>query len=178
MGLRIATPEDVTALRVLINTSARGLREGFYSAAQIEAALLGTFGVDEQLIADRTYWLIERDGQIVAAGGWSLRAKLYGAVPTDDITPTRLDPTVDAARIRAFFVAPDAARQGLGSALLARCEAEARQFGFARTVLLGTLPGVPFYRARGYLATGEVVKQVAPEVSMSFVTMEKSLPSA
>jgi GNAT superfamily N-acetyltransferase len=40
-----------------------------------------------------------------------------------------LTPGVDPARIRAFFVHPDAARQGVGAAILSACEAAAIEAG-------------------------------------------------
>src|SRR5260370_33472680 len=57
--LRHATPEDVTALRKLIEKSVRGLQTLDYSPAQIEGALQTVFGVDSQLIADGTYVVAE-----------------------------------------------------------------------------------------------------------------------
>ena len=69
---------DVPALSALITASVRQLSIGFYSAEQIEAALDAVFGVDSQLITDRTYYIIDGDSGPAAAGGWSGRATLYG----------------------------------------------------------------------------------------------------
>ena len=35
-------------------------------------------GLDSQLIADRTYFIVEEDGAIAGCGGWSRRATPYG----------------------------------------------------------------------------------------------------
>jgi len=43
-----------------------------------------------------------------------------------------LDPAIDAARVRAIFVAPEFARQGLGSLLLETAENAAAAAGFRR----------------------------------------------
>ena len=47
------------ALRPLIDASVRALQTEDYSAVQIDHALQTVFGVDSQLIADRTYLVAE-----------------------------------------------------------------------------------------------------------------------
>ncbi len=72
--IRLASPEDVPALRVLIDRSVRTLQAGDYSPQQIEGALASVFGTDAQLIADGTYLVIEAEAHSrVAAGGVSGR---------------------------------------------------------------------------------------------------------
>jgi N-acetylglutamate synthase-like GNAT family acetyltransferase len=56
--VRIATVDDVPALRALIDASVRGLQTRDYSAAVVERALATVYGVDTQLIADGTYAMI------------------------------------------------------------------------------------------------------------------------
>jgi len=59
LSLRKATLADVPALQALIARSARGLSTADYRPAQIEGALKGAFGVDTQLLADQTYFVVE-----------------------------------------------------------------------------------------------------------------------
>ena len=120
---------DIPVLRDLIDASVRRLQSGDYSAAQIDSALRTVFGVDSQLINDGTYLLVETvpvDSQkkpvIVACGGWSKRKTLYGGDRWRDRQDDMLDPETDAAKIRAFFIHPDWARQGIGTLLLDACE--------------------------------------------------------
>src|SRR6476659_8173665 len=141
MNLRVATPDDVPALRTLIDESARALSAGFYSPAQIEAAVTHVFGVDSQLIADGTYFLIEGPAHHVAAGGWSARRTLYGGDQMKAGDDLRLDPSSEAARIRAFFVHPHWARRGLARRLYAACVDAAWTAGFRRFELMSTRPG-------------------------------------
>ena len=82
---------------------------------------------------------------------------------------------MDAARIRAFFVTPLHARQGLGRLLLATCEAAARAAGFRTLELMATLPGVPFYAACGFEALGERRDRLPNGVEVRFVPMQKVL---
>jgi GNAT superfamily N-acetyltransferase len=124
-------------LRKLIEVSVRGLQARDYSPSQIESALATVYGVDSQLIADGTYFVVEvaiaadqavqaishrSELLIVGCGGWSRRKTLFGADHWTDREDSLLSPEQDAAKIRAFFVHPDWARRGIGSMILVACE--------------------------------------------------------
>lgn len=173
--LRTATPADVEALLTLIPASVRGLSRGDYSDEQIEAALGTAFGVDSQLIRDGTYFVAEVDGEIVGCGGWSRRRTLFGGDRQPGRESTLLDPAHEPAKIRAFFVHPAHARRGIGRALLARCEEEARAAGFQAAEMMATLPGVRLYRALGYSPTERVAHPLRPGLSIEFMAMRKAL---
>ena len=163
--LRFALPEDVPVLRELIEASVRGLQTQDYTPAQIEGALETVFGVDSQLIADGTYIVAEAplgqkgsawrsDAQsermIVGCGGWSKRRTLYGSDHWTGREDSLLDPRRDAAKIRAFFVHPQWARQGVGSTILHACEEAARRAGFSRYEMGATLTGAKLFGVKGY----------------------------
>src|SRR3569623_1302741 len=99
MRVRVATIADLPALRALIARAGRELSTGVYTAAQIEAALVAVFGVDTQLIADGTYYVIESPAGPAAAGGWSFRRTLYGGDQMQSAADPRLDATTAPARI-------------------------------------------------------------------------------
>jgi len=171
--LRPATPGDTAALTALIERSGLALRDG-YTPDQAAALVRHVFGVDSQLIADGTYYAVEADGEIVACGGWSMRGTLFGGDRTKDGPDPLLDPATDAARIRAFFVAPERARQGLGRRLMEHCTDEARRAGFRRMELVATLPGEPLYRASGF-ASVERFELDLPGVRVPVVRMERGV---
>ncbi len=175
LRVRAAIHAEIPDLEVLIAASARDLGKGFYTEAESEAAIACVFGVDSDLVDDGTYLVAEdADGTIFGCGGWSRRRTLFGG---DNFTGREtgfLDPREDAARIRAFFVTPLAARRGVASRLLAECETRAAEAGFSRMALMATLPGVPFYAARGYVA-GEAIGLHCGETSVRFVPMERLL---
>lgn len=170
---------DEAALRELIGRSIRALGAQDYSSAQIEGALRGAFGVDTALIRDGTYFVIETPaGELVACGGWSRRRTLFGSDQRAERDESWLDPRREAARIRAFFVDPAHSRRGLGRAILERSEAEAVRAGFREFELMATLPGVRLYGPCGYRAGAPIEHALSEELSIRFVPMRKSLPTA
>jgi len=174
--LRVAMLADEPALGALIGRSIRELGAPDYSPAQIEAALRGAFGVDTTLIRDGTYFVaLDREGSIVACGGWSARRTLFGSDTRPERDEGRLDPALEAARIRAFFVDPAHARCGLGRAILERSEAAARSAGFCRCELMATLPGVRLYERCGYVAASPIEHPLAEGLTIRFVPMSKRL---
>lgn len=173
--IRKATLEDRAVLETLIARSARELGAQDYTTAQIEGALRGAFGVDTQLIQDGSYFVVEAEGQIVGCGGWSRRRTLFGGDSHAERNAAALDPRVAPARIRAFFVAPEHARKGIGTIMLQRCEDEARSFGFSRLALMATLAGVKLYARHGYVADAPLQYQLAPGLTIEFVPMSKTL---
>lgn len=150
LRIRAAVPEDAEVLRALIAESVRGLGRADYSMAQLSSALTHLFGLDTRLIEDGTYYVVEARGRIVACGGWSRRRTLFGGDQYADRSDDRLDPALEPARIRAFFVHPDWARRGVARRLLAECERAARASGFRRLELMATLTGIPFYEREGF----------------------------
>ncbi len=171
--LRLATLDDQPQLQSLIARSARALGAPDYTSEQIEGALRGAFGVDTQLIYDGTYFVVETGKELVGCGGWSWRRTLFGGNSGVERDASVLDPTVDAAKIRAFFVDPGHARQGVGRLILQRCETDVAARGFSRLELMGTLPGVRLYAACGYTPLDKIDYEIAPGLTIPFVPMRK-----
>jgi N-acetylglutamate synthase-like GNAT family acetyltransferase len=179
--VRQAVLADIPQLQQLIRASVLRLQTEDYTAEQRELALERVFGVDTQLIKDGTYFAAEvsaADGEVVIAGcgGWSKRKTLYGSDHCAGREDAVLNPDEDAAKIRAFFVHPDWARRGIGSAILDVCEAAAAAAGFRRLEMGATLTGVPLYRARGYAEGHHHEVPLGPGISLPIIQMEKQLP--
>ena len=172
--IRQAILDDYIALTNLIALSARELSAQVYTTAQIEAALRGIFGVDSQLIKDGTYFVVESDDKIVGCGGWSRRRTICGGDSFGQRDDAGLDPRIDAAKIRAFFIHPEHARQGIAKLTLTHCEAEAIAYGFSRFELMATLPGVPFYATQGYAQGVPILQSLDNNLTIEFVPMTKA----
>lgn len=170
------TVADVSTLRSLIAISSRALAKDDYSKEQIEAAIGSAWGVDTQLIKDATYFVAQDGAEVVGCGGWSKRQTLFGADAQHGRDASLLTPGRDAAKVRAFFIRPDWARQGIGRAILDRCETGAREAGFTKVELLATLPGTRLYSAMGYAGGGRVSYTLPGGLLIDFVPMHKHLP--
>jgi len=175
MIIRCATLDDREAITQLITESARHLSREHYSEQQIDAAIAGVFGVDTDIIEDGTYFVAEISGALVGCGGWSRRKTLFGGDQYAARDTGYLDPESEAAKIRAFFIHPDHARKGIGRAILARCEEEARAHGFHSLELMATLPGVEFYKSCGFSAQGDFNLDLPNDVKLELVPMRKEL---
>jgi GNAT superfamily N-acetyltransferase len=176
--LRHALTADIASLRTLIELSVRGLQKDDYSPAQIEGALGHALGLDTQLIEDQTYFVAEpvsHAGLLVGCGGWSNRRTLFGSDHGPNREDTFLDPGTDAAKIRAIFVHPQWARQGLGSLILKHCEEAAQRAGFRTLEMGSTLTGVPLYTLKGYVPRERVAVPLPNGETLPIVHMTKVL---
>ena len=154
LRLRLARPGDMPALSALMTAAIRELLAPFLPPEGVRASF-EIMGLDSQLIADRTYFVVEdfsgsTAGVIAGCGGWSRRATLFGGDHSVGRDAALLDPVRDAARVRAIYTHPDHTRKGVGRRVLDACEAAAAGEGFARCELAATLGGEPLYRACGY----------------------------
>lgn len=178
--LRVATPADIPEIEKTIAASVRELQAPDYTPRQREGALSTVFTVDNQLIADGTYFIAfahngNDTGEVAGCGGWSYRKTLYGGHgQLERAEPELLNPAADAAKVRAIFVSPRFARQGLGSLLLEAAENAATTAGFRRFEMGSTLTGVALYSLKGYRETGRILVPVSGGESIEVVRMEKS----
>jgi N-acetylglutamate synthase-like GNAT family acetyltransferase len=175
LNISNAQLSDIPALNQLIVRSARELSRGFYTEIETEAAIQYVFGVDTALVQDGTYFKLTIKDELLGCGGWSQRRTMYGGDQRPVGTTDLLDPKHDAARIRAFFIAPEAARRGVGSALFNACKAAAQARGFQRLELMATLPGVPFYSALGFQKIADLEDNLPNGVTLGFVHMSLDL---
>ncbi len=175
---RIATEADVPAIIKLMQLSIEENMKEFLSAEEIEANK-ESMGVDQTLIDDGTYFVIEaiKDSEtvMVGCGGWGKRRTLYGGNHTEGRDDSLSDPTSEAARIRAMYTHPQWTRQGIGTLLLDLGEGAAREAGFKTIELGSTVPGYPLYLARGYVEVSRETKIAANGHDNVIIKMEKRL---
>lgn len=171
---RLAAAADLDALRALMAAAIDRNQAAFLSPAQVVASR-AVMGLDTQLVADGTYFMVESDGVLAGCGGWSYRAGLYGGDHSTRLrNAARLDPATEPARVRAMYTHPDFTRRGIGRLILALCDDAASAAGFRRVTLMATLAGEPLYRAAGYEPIERVIDDV-DGVGVPLVRMGKAL---
>ena len=172
---RLATEADLPAIRALMDVAIAEHLKAFLDPAQVELSK-SIMGLDTQLVADRTYFLIEEDGRLAGCGGWSRRATLYGGDhSTSQRNAALLDIAKDAARVRAMYTHPDFKRRGVGRMILDLCEAAAREAGFRNVELMATMAGEPLYKACGYHQIERMIAASKDGVDVPGVRMGKAL---
>lgn len=170
---RLARRDDLDALKTLMDAAISELLKPYLDTNQI-ASSRAIMGLDTQLIDDGTYFVVEAEGALAGCGGWSRRATLYGSDHTPGRSPALLDPTRDAARVRAMYTHPAYTRRGVGRLIMSLCEEAARAKGFKRAELMATLAGEPLYRACGYEPV-EYLTDNRGGAAVPLIRMSKSL---
>jgi putative acetyltransferase len=155
--VREMRPEDARLFLEIHHAAVRGLAAQDYPASVVDAwAAPITDQVIERFLANRDRELrlvAELDGEPVG----------IGAI------------VVGHAELRACYVAPHAARRGVGSALVAEIARIARERGLDHLDLESSITAVPFYSALGYHVETRGVHLLSPGVPMAAVTMRKRL---
>jgi GNAT superfamily N-acetyltransferase len=172
---RIARIDDLDALREVMRRSIETLQDDFLNPEQV-AASHKVMGLDAQLVADGTYFIVEAGKRIAGCGGWSWRSTLYGGDESVvEREPRALEPATEPARIRAMYTDPDFTRQGVGRLVLRLCEDAARRAGFSSATMMATMAGVPLYRACGYVEAELPITANIDGIEVPLVRMEKRL---
>lgn len=133
--LRVANPVDEVAVNALFVASYPVLMAQAYAPDMLAAALPGMMHVDPNLLASGRFYVVEHDGQIIGAGGWS--ASPPGGTP-------------GPAHIRHFATHPDHIGRGVGSLALTRCLTDARDAGVTAMGCFASLNGEGFYAHNGF----------------------------
>jgi N-acetylglutamate synthase-like GNAT family acetyltransferase len=175
LNLRRAGEEDIPRIEALIELAVWQSLSRCYSRAQLEVALGPVFGVDRQLIRDGTYFVVETRNTLVGCGGWSKRSAVYGGDRDRPGEEAELNPAIDAARVRAFFVHPQWERRGLGRSLLEASESAIRAAGFTRVELAATLAGEGLYAKFGYVVAERYDAPMPGGLTLAVVRMRKTL---
>ena len=116
-------------------------------------------------------FVAEKDGEIIAACGWSLTDKVDLHSVGDRIieTPTHV-------RINAVYIRPGFEGQGFGRKMMTHLEADiARRSGLRDIYLWATKNAIPFYLAMGYQAGIDEFPEVAAGFKIQVRYMWKRL---
>jgi GNAT superfamily N-acetyltransferase len=173
-AIRLARLGDAETLRPLMHAAIGELLRPFLPPDKVEASR-EVMGLDTQLIADGTYYVVEHDGLPVGCGGWSRRATLFGGDHSAGRSAALLDAKTDAARVRAMYTRPGWTRRGIGRLVLDACESAAAAEGFWACELAATVAGEPLYRACGYAMVEPFEVLTSTGLTIPLLRMRKSL---
>ena len=171
---KIAVLKDIPDIKALMKISIQALLSPYLTKNQLKASF-ESMGLDDQLIKDKTYFMIFTKENFVGCGGWSNRKTLFGSNHTPNRDESFLDPKVDSARIRAMYTHPDWARKGVGSFIMMLAEQEAKKAGYKKCELMATKAGEPLYKIHGYKIIEEILYKNLSGLTVPMMKMEKDI---
>ena len=171
---RFATLDDIPAIKKLMTLSINQLLGPLLTKDQLEASF-DSMGLDDQLIKDKTYFMIFSKDVFIGCGGWSNRETLFGGNHTPNRDDQFLDPKKDSARIRAMYTHPEWIRMGVGSLVMNLGEKAAIKLGFKKCELMATQSGVLLYKAQGYKPIEDILYETNSGKTVPMVRMEKEI---
>ena len=137
--MRAAGPHDEPAVTAVLKASYPRLMKEAYDEAVLTAALDAMTTANPTLIASGTYYVAESPiGQVVGCGGWSREAPGSGSVRNR------------VGHVRHFATDPAWTRLGIGRAIYAVCERDARAGGIKELTCYSSRNAVEFYAALGF----------------------------
>ena len=147
VAFRRAILADLEGLLALQSASLLALTAPDYPAGKVEQFMRDMDMITAELLHEGHFFLgADRRGRFVVCGGWSQQVPGYAHGLDGHGAPE----TANEAIVRAMFVAPDCARQGLGRRMMLHIEKDAQLQGIRRLTLSATRTGVPLYRACGF----------------------------
>ncbi len=158
ISIRKSTGDDLAAVDALFGRSYPVLLAADYSPELLAGALPLISHANPELLASGRYYLAERDGCVLGAGGYSARAP-------------QGDQTEGVAHVRHVVTDATATRQGIGQALMTRIICEAVRRGVNELDCLSTRTAVRFYASLGFRVRENVLINLRPDISFPAVRM-------
>ena len=162
--IRPTTARDLARVDAMLAVSYPALLKTDYPPSVLVTALPLISRAQPRLLQSGTYFLAEdRDGRVLAAGGWSQTGPQGGVGPRD------------LGHVRHLATHPMAVRRGLARAVLDRALDQARTQGVTRMLCQSTRTAVPFYSAMGFRARGDIIITLRPGIGFPAVEMLRDL---
>lgn len=162
--IRPTTEHDLAAVDALLAASYPALLKRDYAPSVLVTALPLISRANPALLRSGSYYIAETgEGQVLAAGGWT-RSPPQGGVGLPEI-----------GHVRHVATHPAHLREGLAQAIVTRVLSDALAAGVERMICQSTRTAVPFYRAMGFRARGEIIVVLRPGITFPAVEMERAL---
>lgn len=175
--VRAATPADLGAMQRLHRRSIAALAETTYDDEQV-AAWKATVGPRLYPVGSDTATVLvaERTTADPSAAPASERDPIVGIGWVRYSPDSYLDSIDVDGELSGLYVDPAASREGVGTRLCDRLEADLFEQGCTRVGLWASLNAVPFYRARGYQRGADRTIEY-DSAELPVVEMHTSLPT-
>ncbi|MEO1238512.1 MAG: GNAT family N-acetyltransferase [Pseudomonadota bacterium] len=163
LTLRSTTPADLTEIDALFARAYPVLLKPDYPPSVLVTALPLISRAQPKLLASGTFYCVEMDAKIVAAGGWTPGA------------PGGARAQKKVGHVRHLVTDQSYTRRGIGRALMAHVFDMAAQAGMRTLRCQSTRTAVPFYRAVGFRVLGDITVPLRPGIDFPAVSMERDL---
>lgn len=160
--VRTAEPNDAVLIGNLLEQSYPALMRPNYDEDVLRAALPLMTVATTALLSSGTYYLVKDANEgAIGCGGWTRERPGGGKID------------LELAHIRHFCTHPDWLRRGIGRAIYARCESEARSRAVRRFECYASLNSEQFYKALGFESVKEIEVPLAQATSFPAILMER-----
>lgn len=158
--VRVSTPDDSAPVSSVLRASFPQLMRPAYDPLLLEKVLPRMTVAQPGLLESGSYYVAESsEGKIVGCGGWTRERPGTGEID------------VNVGHIRHFGVHPDWTRCGVGKALYARCELDARKAGLSQLECYSSLNAESFYSALGFRRLAQIELHIFDDVHFPSVHM-------
>lgn len=162
-SLRPATKQDIAAVDAVLARSYPRLLKGDYAPSMLVMALPMISRAQPELVTCGTYFVVEEDGVLRGAGGWTPAAPGQGGT------------TRGVGHIRHVVSDDRAVRRGVGRALMDHIAQTSRAQGLRRLHCLSTLTAAPFYNAVGFDIIAHTTVPLGAGIDFPVIEMERHL---
>ncbi|MEP1586580.1 MAG: GNAT family N-acetyltransferase [Tateyamaria sp.] len=158
MLIRPSTQNDLASVDALLMRTYPKLLKADYAASILAKALPIISRAQPKLLSCGTYYVVEEDGVILGAGGW-----------------TQDEDQHDLGHIRHVVTDDRALRRGVGRRLMKYCFKAARTAEVLKMECWATHTAVPFYKAVGFTEVGPIDVALVEGISFPSVRMLRDL---
>ena len=161
--LRAAIKRDISAIDGLLARAYPRLLKPDYPPSIPVMALPKISRAQPEMVTCGTYYVVEEDGVLLGAGGWTATAPGKGGL------------TRGVGHVRHVVTDDRATRRGVGRTLMDHITKDAKAQGLRRLHCYSTLTAVPFYGAMGFDVLGHITIPIGPGIDFPAVEMERHL---
>ena len=169
IAVRRASSASHGRLLAILNTSLRKLAAQDYDPAVIDALVISSSWMIDEMIERERCLVVECGGLLVGWGGWAARASARARLDRNRRCPP---PNAD---VMALYVDPEWVRRGFARRLLTEIEGDMAASGHRQVHLMATVNSIAFFRRLGYGGDEVREAQLPRNIRFRWLDMSKAL---